>query len=217
MSRLIEISIYRTLWLFSVCRLLIILSVEVLEKTHERIGDPQPPSSAPGRKATSPMATGAAVAGPNVSTGPLTEPSCYGSKRVTGSTSTMRVKIESAGTVPISALNPYMSKWTIKARVTAKSETRTYTNARGEGKVFSFDLLDAENGEIRASCFNRDVDTFYDTITVSCPLGFLHRASSAFARSIEQIASVCKERTGYCLRHECLICHCPNNMFHVTT
>ena len=138
------------------CRLLIILSVEVLEREHEKIGNPQPPSSAPVRKATSPMAT--RVVGPSGSIGPPAEPSSYGS---------MRVKNEASGIVPIYALNPYMSKWTIKTRVTAKSEIRTYTNARGVGKVFSFDLLDAENGEIRASCFNRDVDTFYESITVS--------------------------------------------------
>jgi hypothetical protein len=51
--------------------------------------------------------------------------------------------------LPISGLNPYQSRWTIKARATNKGEIRRWTNARGEGKLFSFDLLDARGGEIR--------------------------------------------------------------------
>ncbi|KAM0877103.1 hypothetical protein ACQ4PT_035748 [Festuca glaucescens] len=68
--------------------------------------------------------------------------------------------------VPISALNPYQGIWTIKARVTAKTHVHHYTNARGPGKLFTFDLLDAHGGEIRAKCFNEVVDKFCDLIEV---------------------------------------------------
>ncbi|KAJ8766675.1 hypothetical protein K2173_004499 [Erythroxylum novogranatense] len=68
--------------------------------------------------------------------------------------------------IPIAALNPYQGRWAIKARVTAKGDLRRYNNARGDGKVFSFDLLDSDGGEIRATCFNAVVDRFYDAIEV---------------------------------------------------
>ena len=68
--------------------------------------------------------------------------------------------------VPIDSLTPYTNKWAIKARVTSKSDLRRYQNARGEGKVFSFDLLDNGRGEIRATCFNDAADRFYDVVQV---------------------------------------------------
>ncbi|XP_021765534.1 replication protein A 70 kDa DNA-binding subunit A-like [Chenopodium quinoa] len=67
---------------------------------------------------------------------------------------------------PIAALNLYQGRWTIKARVTSKGDLRHYNNTRGDGKVFSFDLLDADGGEIRVTCFNAVVDQFYNQIEV---------------------------------------------------
>lgn len=58
----------------------------------------------------------------------------------------------------ISHLNPYMNRWTIKGRCTSKSDLRRWSNARGEGKVFSFDLLDVDGGEIRVTAFNDEAD-----------------------------------------------------------
>ncbi|KAK6947315.1 Replication factor A, C-terminal [Dillenia turbinata] len=66
--------------------------------------------------------------------------------------------------IPIAALTPYQGRWTIKARVTKKGELRHYNNPRGDGKVFSFDLLDSEGGEIRVTCFNAVVDQFFNQI-----------------------------------------------------
>lgn len=68
-------------------------------------------------------------------------------------------------THPISSLSPYQNKWVIKARVTNKSQIRTWNNAKGEGQLFSMDLLD-ESGEIRATAFRDMVDKYYDMIKV---------------------------------------------------
>ncbi|KAL6912024.1 hypothetical protein ACP4OV_000829 [Aristida adscensionis] len=68
--------------------------------------------------------------------------------------------------IPIAALNPYQGRWAIKARVTAKGEIRRYNNAKGGGKVFSFDLLDSDGGEIKVTCFNTLVDRFYEVVEV---------------------------------------------------
>lgn len=57
------------------------------------------------------------------------------------------------------------SRWVIKARVTSKSPIRTWSNAKGEGKLFSMDLMD-ESGEIRATAFRDSCDKFYDLIEV---------------------------------------------------
>ncbi|CAL4896077.1 unnamed protein product [Urochloa decumbens] len=67
---------------------------------------------------------------------------------------------------PINALSPYQVRWKIKARVTEKTGLRHFTNAKGAGKVFSFDLLDAEGGEVRATCFNLQAGQYFDLIEV---------------------------------------------------
>lgn len=65
--------------------------------------------------------------------------------------------------LPIEALSPYQNKWTIKARVTTKSDIKTWKNARSEGKLFTVHFLD-ETGEIRATGFNEQCDALYEVL-----------------------------------------------------
>ena len=87
---------------------------------------------------------------------------------------------------PISSLHPYHSRWTIKARVTAKGDKRTWTNAKGEGSLFSVDLLDAQGGQIRATMFKDACEKFYDLFqenkVYSISKGQLKPANKKFSR-----------------------------------
>ncbi|WVQ65870.1 uncharacterized protein L199_004048 [Kwoniella botswanensis] len=74
-----------------------------------------------------------------------------------------RGKAEVGPLYPIEGLSPYQNKWTIKARVTQKSDIKHYSNQRGEGKLFSVTFMD-ETGEIRATGFNEAVDNFYNLL-----------------------------------------------------
>ena len=116
---------------------MIILDLEVLVKDAERIGNPVPRTlDSPGTASKPPSAAG--------SSGPRVAPPKSG-----------------RATVPIEGLSPYSNTWTIKARVTQKSEIRNWSNQRGEGKLFSVTLMD-ETGEIRGTGFNLAVDHLYE-------------------------------------------------------
>ncbi|KAG0684537.1 Replication factor A protein 1 [Pichia californica] len=65
------------------------------------------------------------------------------------------------GMTTIDQLSPYQSVWSIKARVSYKGDMRTWTNSRGNGKLFSVHLMD-ETGEIKATAFNQVAEKFFD-------------------------------------------------------
>ncbi len=67
---------------------------------------------------------------------------------------------------PISALNPYVNRWTIKVRVTSKSDVRTWSNPKSSGSMFKVELLDEAGSEIGAAFFKEAVAKFFDVVTV---------------------------------------------------
>lgn len=62
---------------------------------------------------------------------------------------------------PVTALSPYQKDFKIKVRCTRKGPIRTWSNSRGDGKLFSVDLLDSSGGEIQATCFNDAAEKFF--------------------------------------------------------
>ncbi|KAI6166844.1 hypothetical protein EDD17DRAFT_1541509 [Pisolithus thermaeus] len=136
-------------------RLIIVLDLHVVSREEEKIGNPtaapslaQPPAaaaesrpaaSAPAYQASHSAANEPVLAQPRPATSNRPGRSIY----------------------PIEGLNPYQNNWTIKARVTQKSEVRTWSNPRGDGKLFNVTLMD-ESGEIRGTGFNAVVDALYD-------------------------------------------------------
>lgn len=140
-------------------RVMVILDVKILASGNEvgfRIGDPKPIT-----EGTEAETTGPQQAVPNRTAQP--KPTA---NRPASSVSVLSSPGGSVNTHPISSLSPYQNKWVIKARVTTKSPVRTWANARGEGKLFSMDLID-ESGEIRATAFKEQCDKFYDMIEVN--------------------------------------------------
>jgi replication factor A1 len=60
----------------------------------------------------------------------------------------------------VNDINPFNSNnITLKVKVENKLNVRTYTNAKGEGKMFSVDLVD-DSGEIKCTFFNETVDQY---------------------------------------------------------
>jgi replication factor A1 len=152
-------------------KIAIVLSMDVLVTTAPQIGDPQPMDGGALAPPTGAAATTAPVAAAAVPAAAVpyaaaasTTTSAYQSSAAGHFQpySTMApMAAESSGAIyPVTALSPYMNRWTIKVRVTKKGDVKTYTNAKGDGKLLSVDLLDGQGGEIRATMFNEQVDQF---------------------------------------------------------
>ena len=68
--------------------------------------------------------------------------------------------------VPIAQLSSFMQRCRVMVRVMSKSEMKTFSNARGPGKLFSVDLMDAAGECVRAACFNSAADKYFGMLQI---------------------------------------------------
>lgn len=147
---------------FTINRLVIVLSLRILGYPNEKINNPQaldPVNSGPDQNAS-------AEAPP--------APAPGGSRQVN------KPNTSGVATFPIENLSPYQNNWTIKARVTQKSDIKNWSNSRGEGKLFSVTLMD-DSGEIKATAFNSVVDELFPRLEDS-KVYYISKARVNFAK-----------------------------------
>uniref|UniRef100_A0A7N8Y252 Replication protein A subunit n=1 Tax=Mastacembelus armatus TaxID=205130 RepID=A0A7N8Y252_9TELE len=138
-------------------RVVIIMEIEVIKPAEEvagRIGDPTPYTEGQ---------TKAPQSAPNPESRPPLQPQNRNEGEWFHSEPMACSKNEH-----LHELTSYFSlsnRWTVRARVTLKSSIRTWSNSRGDGKLFSMEIVD-ESGEIRVTGFNQEVDKFYSLIEV---------------------------------------------------
>lgn len=145
-------------------RLIIVLGISVLGTPKDKINDPKPLSEAPSSKPDSTAAPPVTAITATVTTtaNRPAVPQQQQQQQQPMSSSQLSARTSRANSIyPIEALSPYQNNWTIKARVTSKSEVIHWSNQRGEGKLFNVTLMD-ESGEIRATGFNDAVEMLYD-------------------------------------------------------
>jgi len=157
-------------------RILIIWAVEVLSHPEAKIGEPTniekdmaAVANAANAEEDTRMAVDNPAPKPKVTPAPAPRPA--------QAVSSNQQRGEKAHPIfPIEGLSPYQNKyvrrwclppysrcprWTIKARVTQKSEKKRWSNSKGDGQLFFVNLMD-ETCEIKATAFNAAVDILYD-------------------------------------------------------
>ncbi|KAI5176673.1 replication factor A1, partial [Pancytospora epiphaga] len=68
--------------------------------------------------------------------------------------------------VDIKDINPFQEHWMVKGRITAKTEIKTFTSAKGQGKLFSFELVD-KTAQVKCVVFSENVDAFFPLVELN--------------------------------------------------
>ncbi|KAI9466060.1 replication factor-a protein [Lactarius psammicola] len=132
-------------------RLVILLSLKVLQRDSQKIGSPAPLlTQTPQSKTDSPVN----VTSASVTTAPVPSPAAQPQNQ------NRQTEIP---LYPITGLTPYQNNWRIKVRVVQKSDIRTYSNQRGDGRLFNVILMD-DSAEIKATAWNAMVDELYEKL-----------------------------------------------------
>jgi len=79
-----------------------------------------------------------------------------------GNGPTVRTSANGQPITPIAGLNMYSNRWVIRAKVKNKSGIRTWSNAKGEGSLFSIELLDSSGTDVKGTFFKEAVDKFFN-------------------------------------------------------
>lgn len=85
----------------------------------------------------------------------------FGGNNGGGNGPTVRTSASGQPITPISGLNMYSNRWVIRAKVKNKSGVRTWSNAKGEGSLFSIELLDSSGTDVKATFFKEAVDKWF--------------------------------------------------------
>ncbi|KAF7311341.1 Replication protein A subunit [Mycena kentingensis (nom. inval.)] len=153
-------------------RLLIILALHLVEHCENKIGNP---ASVGATEASASAATTPAPA-PAARAPPQQQQPQQQQQRTTPAASN-----SNHGSIyPIEGLSPYQNNWTIKARVTQKSELKKYSNQRGDGSLFNVTLMD-DTGEIRATAFNAVANDLFERLQED-KVYYISRARVNFAK-----------------------------------
>lgn len=71
---------------------------------------------------------------------------------------------DDGGYIPISCLNTFTHDWAVKVRVTKKYPMKSWNNARGQGELFSCDLIDRSDCQIQATFFQDGARKYFDVL-----------------------------------------------------
>ncbi|KAF1804516.1 hypothetical protein V8B55DRAFT_1499736 [Mucor lusitanicus] len=139
-------------------KILILLNFDVVQvDVDSKIGTPASLENSNSPAAASPSTLSVSAVKPELKQEPRND---YNSNFSSGNAANMALDANVTG---ISNLNPYQTRWHIKARVTQKSDIKKWHNSKSDGQLFSVHLLDS-SGEIKATIFTDQVDRFYNLL-----------------------------------------------------